>query len=71
MLAAMLTQASDVVAAQSEAPPVVTFKVPLDSIVGRFVVEREPSAIFIKESGPSWVNSPHHLGDWGDVVLPK
>ncbi|WP_107656007.1 hypothetical protein [Nocardia suismassiliense] len=73
VLAAMLAQTSSLVPVDEEEPlpPLVRFKVPLESIVGRFIVERrEESAMYIKESGPTWVNSPH-IGDWGEVVLPE
>lgn len=56
---------------EGRAVPRVQFEAPLESIVGRFVLEPDAGAIFIKESGPTWVNSPHHLDDWADVVLPE
>jgi hypothetical protein len=72
VLAAMISQASEIVgAAQEPVRPAVKFTVPLDSIVGRFIVDQGPERIFIKDPGPSWVNSPHKLGNWAEVVNPE
>jgi hypothetical protein len=75
LLAVMLAETKQ--AASGNVPPgegrtaLIRFEAPLESIVGRFTVEPEGADIFIKESGPTWVNSPHHLGDWAEVVLPE
>jgi len=56
---------------QEQTIPKVQFAAPLASIVGRVVLEPEAGAIFIKESGPTWVKSPHHLDEWAEVVRPE